>query len=1014
MMKTILKQEFIVLFLVLSVCTALTGQAQTMKKVSGTVLNQQGQPVPGATVLEKGTVNGVISGIGGGFVLEVHADAVLLVSFVGYRTREIPVTRQDRYTIRLQEETALLDEIVVVGYGVQKKSSLTAAVASVGAEELQKQVNGNVASALQGRLSGVEIIQKGGEAGAGVKILVRGAGSFGSTEPLYVIDGAISNNGLNALNPNDIASVEILKDAAAAAIYGSRAANGVVLVTTRQGRPGNTIVELSGSWSWQTLSKKLDYMNASQWRQFANQVADNSGLERAPENVNPSLPEVNTDWQDEFFSPAPMYNLNAAISGGGEYTSFNFGLGYFKQDGIFVRSGYEKYNTHINGTFRKGRLNVTENLSIAHTLKKPTPTEWSMGLPTAPVKDEYGRYVSVGPEYSVLSEAAKNPVALFHNQDVRNKTTDVTGSISIGLKLMQGFAYKLNLAGSYLNMHDYTHTSAYSTMWNEDGSPVSDFGQAFTSLVEARGENFNYTVDNLITYNAAFGGHTVDALLGTSWMREYNRTMSVNSDINDLGSPDITGYNGPGTIGAGEKNAALLSFFARVNYDYCNRYLLSVSIRSDKSSKFARGHRVGYFPSVSVGWNIHREEFFRIPWISRLKIRGSYGQLGANFIDPYAFLSLAHGTVPAIFGNKRVLGYVTRLAQEDLTWETSTTINAAIEMGFLQDELTFTAELYRKRNDDLLAPLQALPSSGQTLTLNDGDLPYFNTASVENKGLELTAAYCKEWKAFRLNTAANISFLRNKVRALGDGVQPIRGEAFSAKFNDRATITKPGLPIGSFWGYVVKGIDANGDFIFEDNNGLDATGNLTGTPNGTVDDNDKTVIGNPAPDFTYGLNLTLGYKQWDLTAFFQGSQGNDIFCAAKYFDYFNYSCNKPVDALNSWTPDHTDTNLPIAKTDNLAGGNSLPSTFYIEDGSYFRCKNLQLGYTFGSRLLRNTLIRTVRLYAGVQNLFTITRYPMYDPEVSDDTLFDRGVDGLLRRGPTVNTRVYTAGFSLTF
>ncbi len=1011
MLKKILKQEF--LFLVL-ISMAFPCYAQSMKKVSGTLFSERGQPVAGANILEKGTSNGVISDTEGNFVFEVHTDAVLLITYVGYQSREIPVSHQDHYVIYLQEEAELLDEIVVIGYGVQKKSSLTAAVASVPVEEIQKQLSGNVASALQGRMPGIEIIQKGGEAGADVKILIRGAGSFGSTEPLYVIDGAISNNGLNALNSYDIASIEILKDASAAAIYGSRAANGVVLVTTRQGRSGKTIVEVSGSYAYQTLSKKLDYMNAEQWRRFANQVADNSGLERAAENVNPTCPEIDTDWQDLYFGPAPMYNLNASISGGREHTTFNFGLGYFKQDGIFVRSGYEKYNARVNGSFKKGRLSVTENLAIAHTVKKPIPSEWLMGLPTVPEKDEYGRYVSAGPEYSILSEAVENPIALFYNQEVRNKATDVTGSLSIGMKIVEGLTYKLNLAGSYLNSHDYIHIPAYSTLWNEDGTPVSGFGQLYTSLNEARGENFNYTVDNLVTYNGKFNGHTVDVLLGTSWMREYNRTMSVSSDNNDLGASEITGYKGPGTVGAKEMNAALLSFFARVNYDYRNRYLLSVSIRSDKSSKFARGHRVGYFPSVSVGWNIHQEKFFSVPWISKLKIRGSYGELGANFIDPYAFLSLAHGPVPAIFGNKRTIGYVTRLAQENLTWETSVTVNAGIELGFFQNELTFTADLYRKRNNDLLAPLQALPSSGQTLTLNEGDLPYFNTASVENKGLELTAAYRKEWNSFRLNTTANISFLKNKVKALGDGVQPIRGQQFSSKFNDRATITKPGLPIGSFWGYVVKGIDTQGNFIFEDNNGLDGQGHLTGRPNGTVDDNDKTVIGNPVPDFTYGLNLTLGYRQWDLTAFFQGSQGNEIFCAAKYYAYFNYSCNKPVDALNSWTPGNTATGLPVAKTDNFAGGNSLPSTFYVEDGSYFRCKNLQLGYTFSDRLLRNTFIRSARLYAGVQNLFTITGYPMYDPEVSNNTLFDRGVDGLHRQGPTVNTRTYTAGFSLTF
>lgn len=1001
------------LFIFVCLCLSIAGFAQ-QKSISGTVVDSKNEPVIGASILEKGTSNGTITDIDGKFTLNVSPNSMLSITYIGYKGQEIMVGTRNTFAIVLQEDTEQLDEVIVVGYGTQKKSSMTAAVASVSAKEIQKQVAGNVASALQGQTPGVEIIQKGGEAGADVKILVRGAGTFGTTEPLYIIDGAVSNNGLNSLNANDIASIEILKDGSAAAIYGSRAANGVVLITTKQGKRGKPVVEIAGNFSYQTPSKQLDFLDANQWREFANMVADNSNLNRAPENVNPTDPSVNTDWQDLYFQNAPIYNLNASISGGGDYTTYSTSVGYFNQEGIIVESAYEKYNARVNGTFKKGILSINENLSIAHTKKKPTPKHRMIGIPTAPVKDEYGRYVSVGPEYNILSSAIENPLAEYYNHDAVNRATDVTGSLSISLNFFKGFNYKLNLAGSYLNTHDYLHTPAYSTMWDEDGKPVSGFGQLYTSLSESRGEDFNYTIDNLITYNNTFAGHTIDALLGTSWMREFHRTMSINSNNNDLGAPTITGYEGAGTISALEQNSALLSFFARLNYDYRNRYLVSVSIRSDKSSKFAKGHRVGWFPSVSAGWNVHEEKFFKVPWMSKLKIRGSYGELGANFIDPYSFLSLAYGPVPAIYGDKRAYGYVTRFAQETLTWETAISSNVGIELGFLDNSLTFTADLFLRRNNDLLAPLAPLPSSGQTIIINDGNLPYFNTASVENKGLELTVGYRKMWGDFSLDATANISFLKNKVRKLGEGVQPIRGESLSSKFNDRATITKEGLPIGTFWGYKVLGIDDKGDFIFQDNNGVDENGNLTGKPDGTVDENDKTIIGNPNPDFTYGLNLSLGYKNWDVTAFFQGSQGNDIFCGAKYYYYFNYGTNKLTDVMNSWTKNNTSTDIPIAKTDNYDGGNSLPSTFYVEDGSYFRCKNLQVGYTFDETVLKKIFIKKIRLYAGVQNLFTITKYPMYDPEVSSNTLFDRGVDGQYDTPPTVNARIYNIGFNLTF
>ena len=564
------------------------------------------------------------------------------------------------------------------------------------------------------------------------------------------------------------------------------------------------------------------------------------------------------------------------------------------------------------------------------------------------------------------------------------------------------------MSGSYLNTHDYNHTPAYASYWDENGQPDSQFSQPYTSLIEGRGEQFNYTIDNLLTYNGTFSGHTFDVLLGTSWMREFYRDMSIDSGTTDLGSSSITTFNGEGAIASNELNSALLSFFARVNYDYQDKYLLSLSIRSDKSSKFADGHRVGWFPSVSVGWNVHEEEFFDIPWWSKLKIRGSYGELGANFIDPYSFLSLAYGPVPSIFNNNRVLGYVTRFAQTDLTWETAKSANAAIELGFLNNALTFTAEYYWRRNDNLLAPLEPLPSSGQTIIINDGTVPYYNTASVENKGIEFTLGYRKMWGDWSFDAQANMSFIDNKVIKLGEGVQPIRGDLLSSKFNDRPTITMEGLPIGSFWGYEVVGVDDNGDFLFKGANGeaISAT---------EATEDDKRVIGNPTPDFTFGLNINVGYKNWDLTAFFNGSVGNDIFAGAKYEYYFNYDNNCLVDAMNSWTPENRSSRLPIAKTDNTAGINSVPSSFYVEDGSYLRLKNLQIGYTFPDKWLKKTgFIQSARVYASVQNLFTITGYSLYDPEVSSNTLFNRGVDGMNETTPTINSRTYNIGFNITF
>ena len=690
-----MKQYLLTLF---CLCVSMIALAQ-QKTITGTVIDANNEPVIGASVLEKGTSNGTITNLDGEYSLSVSAGATLVFSYIGYKTQEVSIGNKTTIKITLVEDSEQLDEVVVVGYGVQKKSSMTASVASVSAKEINKLVTSNVTSALQGRTPGVEVLQNGGEAGADVSILIRGAGTFGSTEPLYIIDGAVSNNGINSLNPNDISSIEILKDASAAAIYGSRASNGVVLVTTKSGKSGKTVVEINGSFSYQTPTKMLDFMNAEQWRTFANQVADNSpAFDRAPQNVNPTNPNLSTDWQDLYYQNAAMWNLSAAISGGGENSTFSTSIGYANQDGIIIQSNYEKYNARVNGTYKKGRFTITENLSIAHTSKQSPPAGRSIMLPTIPVKDELGRYVSTPllDGYSITQSDITNPLASIYARDNYTKKTDITGSLSIGVDIWKGIKYKLNLAGSYLSTHGYTHTPAFASYWDENGTPNSNFSQPYTSLSESRGESFNYTIDNLLTYNGTFGGHTFDVLLGTSWMREFYRTMSIDSGVSDLGAPAVTTYNGAGTVGSNELNSALLSFFARLNYDYKNRYLLSLSIRSDESSKFAKGNRVGYFPSVSVGWNIHQEEFFKVPWMSKLKIRGSYGELGANFIDPYSFLSLAYGPVPTIFNNKRQYGYVTRLAQTNLTWETAVSSNIAIEMGFLDNALNFTAEYFMR------------------------------------------------------------------------------------------------------------------------------------------------------------------------------------------------------------------------------------------------------------------------------------------------------------------------------
>lgn len=991
------------LLIICCLCTYMLAFAQ-QRTVTGTVVDDLGQPLIGVSIFEKGTTNGVITDMDGNFSLKLTSENPTLVfSYIGYKTQEVPVGGKTTLNVTMSEDAEQLDEVVVVGYGVQKKSSMTASVSSVSSKEIVKTMSSNVASTLQGRMPGVDIVQQAGVAGADVNILVRGAASFGATEPLYVIDGAFSNNGLTSINPNDIESIEILKDGAAAAIYGSRAANGVVLITTKRGKSGKPVVEINGSFAVQTPTNIPDFLNASQWREFANMVADNSGMAHAPENDNPTYPNVDTDWADEWLQFAPMWNLNASISGGGENSTFSTSIGYLDQTGMTVYSDYKRYNFRLNSSYKKGIFSLSENVAISHRDQTPT-TAFNIKLPTLPIYDNEGRLVSGGPDYYINPEdgQSKNPFASLEYSDRYNKVTEIIGALNAELDIWKGLKYKLSVSGNYSAGHNYTHTPQYDTRWFEDGTVDIDYSNTENSVSESRSEEFTYTIDNLLTYNQTFNGHHVDALLGTSWMREYSRNMSI-ATIDDLGATNITGFQDiDGRISAGDSNAALLSFFARLNYDYEGKYLLSASIRRDESSKFYKDNRVGYFPSISAGWNLHQEEWFENPVISKLKIRGSYGELGANFLDPYNFDPIAFGPIPyTLGGNRYVDGRAAYLKSRDLTWETAKTTDIGIELGFLNNDLTVQVDYFIKKNVDLLAQIDLNLSSGQVFEINSSsEKPYVNSASVKNTGWEFLMNYRKQLtRDFSIDASFNFSTLKNKVLALGDNVQPITSGAMSSYFNDSPSITMPGHPIGSFYGYRIDGFDANGDFIFSDTDN-----------NGIVNAEDKVILGNPIPDFSYGLNINMTYKDFDLTMFFQGVAGNEIFNQMKYTYYFDYSNNCVTDVLNAWSETNKNTNIPIMKTENTNGGNSLPSEFYIENGAYFRCKNFQIGYTLPKKCLDKMGFNNLRFYVGVQNLFTITDYSGYDPEVSSNVLFSRGIDN----SSYPNARTYTFGFNASF
>ncbi len=984
-------------------------QVQAQMITGRIIAENNNQPLQGASVMVKGTSRGIQSSADGTYAIKAAASDVLVFSYNGYATQAIPVRNLVSLNVSMKVQVQALGEVVIVGYGTQKKGNVTGAVASVSSKEIQKLSVGNVATALQGRTPGVTVQTDGGVAGAAVNIVIRGASSLTNVAPLYVIDGAFASD-LSAVNPNDIESVEILKDASSAAIYGSRAANGVVLVTTKKGSSGKTKINFNTSYSVQTPSKMLSFLNARQYADLMNGVSDGAGTPRASFNDAQFNPSVDQDYQKLWFRNAPMYNVGVDISGGQKDASFYTSFNYFDQQSLLVNSGFKRYDFRLNSTQTRDRFKIEESFSVNRNENRPNYAYASLNsgftIPTIANTNPDNTLTGINSNgfntgnsnYYVDKGGINlsNPVAAGALSAWLENTTNFTGSAKASYEISKGLVYSLGLSCNYSVSNNQYNSPNYSLT---DLTGVTQFTQQ-RSLTESRGEYFQYALDNLLSFKREFKGHDIDALLGQSWLSEKNRNIINTSGDNNFPNNAITVPQGSISTSGLEYNSALLSLFGRLNYSYKSRYLLSVSARNDRSTKFSAANRSGLFPSVSAGWNIHNESFFSSKLISLAKIRASYGELGANFIPPYSYFSTVNSTIPVIFGNARQYGAVTQLANSNLKWETSKTTNIGIDLGILNNRITLSVDYFVKRNIDLLASLTPPPSSGQGLYNGSAGSAVYNSASIENKGLEISLAYHKTAGAFKYHVTANAAQIKNKVIALGDNVLPINGYPMSAFFGDRPTITQPGLPVGAFWGYQVSGIYQNdaqvaagpekgsgkkaGDLIFADLNN-----------DGKINNSDKTMIGSPFPKLEYSLNFSGNYKDLDFTLYIIGSYGNQLFNLTKYASYFQLDYAKTTDALNAWTPQNTNTASPRLSVNNRVGGNALPSSFYIEDGSYLRVKNLQIGYSFLKEKFKQLPFNKIRAYAGVQNLLTFTKYSGYDPELGSaaGTLPGQGTDG---------------------
>ena len=942
----------------------------TDQTVTGTVTDENGEGLPGVSILVKGTQRGTTTDAGGKYKLDVaNAEAILVFSFVGYLSQEIVVKSQSQINVSLKTDTKSLNEVVVVGYGTVKKSDLTGSVAQVKSKELNAFPTANVLQSLSGRAAGVQVTQNTGAPGGGVSVRIRGTNSIqGSNEPLYVVDGfPTSGSNPTVLNNVDIESIEILKDASATAIYGSRGANGVVLITTKQGKAGKTRVDFETSFSSQTLRKKLDLMNAKQYAMFYNEQAVNDKLSPYFSQAQVDGFGEGFDWQNLVFQRAPMKTTSLNISGGNDKTQFSVSGSFFGQDGIVKGSDYNRYSlrTNINHKIsEKFSVNLSSTLTRLKTSRRDSEggsrgnsmiSAAISAPPTLTPYNEDGTYRVLAIAYPFVATDLINPLNFINEQSNVIKANRVLTNAALIYKPIPEITVKIS--GGIENADDRTDNYTTRNYINSPGRASVSTSQ-FTSLLNENTISFNKTFQQIHNISAV-AGFTYQDFVSTSLSGSGNGFLSDVTETSGLGSATT-----PGIPGSGYSKSVLLSYLARVNYGLKDKYLATVSIRRDGSSRYSDGNKWGYFPSGALAWRISNEEFLKNnKFISELKLRASWGFTGSQAIDPYATLNQLSAN-RTVFDDALYTAFApgTRLPG-NLKWETTEQKDIGVDFGILNNRVLFTADYYIKNTRDLLNTV-VLPSSlGFTSTIQ-------NIGEVQNKGVELGIDSRIFTGAFKWDINANISFNRNKVVKLYGGADILGGNVNVVVINDVTNILREGQPIGRFWGYVEDGYTDQGNIKFKD---LDENGSITQT--------DKTYIGNPNPDFIYGINSSMSYKNFDLSLFIQGIQGNDLFNVSSIVNTIDYGfgLNMPAEVLtNHWTPTNTNAKYPLISRNTT----TRVSNRFIEDGSYLRLRTIQLAYNLPVDKLGTKWIRTIQLYASGQNLLTLTKYSWWDPEVN--------------------------------
>lgn len=1035
-------------FFLIAIFYSMISYGQSTVSLTGSVLdNKSREPLIGVSVMVKGTTNGTITNLDGKFLLQAPPDATLLFSYMGYESREITIGNRMELTVLMEEKSESLDEVVVIGYGVQKKSDITGAISSVSGKDINHVPVSSALQALQGKAAGVNIIQNTGAPGGNTTIKIRGTGTINDADPLYVVDGFIVDV-IDHLNPNDIANIEILKDAASSAVYGARAANGVVVITTKSGEKGNTKITFDTFVGMSQPWKKIDVLDIEQFalmQDYINGLSNYSSEGKLYYSKNPDTEDLYYDqskfhridtirnnspsnWWDAITQTGFKQQYNLSVSGGSEKNKYMISGSYYDEKGIVKTSGYTRFNVRMNVNSQLASwLNLSTNIMYTNESRNLIPEGQNSILkralfqsPMVYTYDSKGYY------------SEDHPIAVLNRNHEKLKRNRIDLNMSLTAQITKGLVYQFKVSDYIIpeRLSDFTEVNKL----DEDFQMPNDL----TTVYKRQNLTNKWEINNLFTFTWNNKIHDITVLAGQiaeGYKFSYQESTRKGTAGNSSDLWYLSGaYTGDKTTGL-DREWTALGFIGRINYNALDRYLLQANVRVDASSIFSKTNRWGYFPSVSVGWKFSSEPFMQhIDWLSLGKLRVGWGQLGNNRIDEmsrYTLLNTQYN-YPYGIGNHILQPGITAttIGNPSIKWEKTETVNIGLDLSFFKNRLTVGFEWFNKLTTDMLLRVPVMLSAGLE------DAPMTNAGSVRNQGVELIVNHKNTIGKFRYEIGFNVSYIKNKVMSLGTGNEPVYGAWLEeSSILDFATKTAVGKPIGSYFGYVTDGIfntyeevkasaqydygkndfeqtTRPGDFRFKDLNG-----------DGRITAEDRTYLGSPLPDFVFGIPLSVSYANFDLNLFFQGQTGNKIFNVMDYYLNNAAAGNLYADIRsNHWSgqlredraffPSNRTASVPdLDPTD--AARNFRASDFFVKDGSYIRLQELRLTYNFDEKVISKLSLSGLSVFLSAYNLFTLTRYNGFDPEVgkvagTESNNLNMGVD----HGNYPQARTFTIGFKI--